>query len=119
MPPMSSALYENPDNPFGTIETPFGKMEAWRASTMATGSMGAFDTYMRQSRAEFEQLRSDSASLKDELTAWAAELTARENALEDRTREVTDFAGRAAQFYERTEELYNELRAEPLASPPG
>jgi hypothetical protein len=118
MPAMSSALYENPANPWEMIDTPLGRMEAWRASTLMTGHMGATETFLQQAMAQFQTLRNDSVSLKDEMATWAAELTAREEALNERAQAVADFAGRAAQFYEKTEELYNQLKAEAKEGPP-
>jgi hypothetical protein len=123
MSAMSSHLYENPPDPWQMIDTPFGRMEAWRASTLMTGRMGATHDFMQQAMQQFEQLRNDSVTLKDELTTWASELTAREEALNERTQAVVDFAGRTAEFYERTETLYNQLKAEaeeePIEAPPG
>jgi hypothetical protein len=52
MPAISSLLYENPENPYATVDTPWGKMPAWKASTMATGTMGAYSEYIKSVRAD-------------------------------------------------------------------
>jgi hypothetical protein len=45
MPAMSSANYENPKDPWEIIPgTPWGDIPQWVASTLATGTMGAFDS---------------------------------------------------------------------------
>jgi hypothetical protein len=113
-PAMSSRFkYENPDDPHEIIRnTPWGDVPAWKASTLATTTMGAYDAFVREADKKLVQFRNDSVNLKDQLTSWAAELTAREEALDKRTLEVTDFAGRLAQFYEETEALRNKLKAE-------
>ena len=52
MPAMSSHLFQNPENPNDIIDSPFGSMPAWKASTMATGTMGAYSEYLKQVRAD-------------------------------------------------------------------
>src|SRR5262245_7706186 len=45
-------------DPFALIDTPWGEMEAWRASTIATGTMGALaqlHAIVRNDQAELEQ----------------------------------------------------------------
>jgi len=38
LPTLEEILHRNP---FDLVDSPWGKIEAWRASTMATGTMGA------------------------------------------------------------------------------
>ena len=52
-------------NPFEIIDTPWGKMEAWRASTMATGTMGALAQV-------FDIVRNDAAELQEKTVAFDA-----------------------------------------------
>jgi hypothetical protein len=41
-PAMHSHLYQNPENPNEIIDSPFGKMEAWRANSMMNGTLSGF-----------------------------------------------------------------------------
>jgi hypothetical protein len=52
MPAMSSHLYQNPENQNEIIDSPWGKMPAWKASTLATGTMGAYSEYLSQVRTD-------------------------------------------------------------------
>ena len=52
-------------NPFELIDTPWGQMEAWRASTMATGTMGA----LAQVAAI---VKNDAAELQEKTVAFDA-----------------------------------------------
>jgi hypothetical protein len=47
MPSMASHLYQNPENPNELIDSPWGKIPQWKASTLATGSMGVVTRVIR------------------------------------------------------------------------
>jgi hypothetical protein len=123
MPAMSSREKYADINQHELIDTPIGRIERWRADAVLTGETSAAQEYMKQFQQQFAQLRADSIDLKEAMEQWASELTAREDALNERAQAVADFAGRAAQFYERTESLFNKLKAEaeegPIPTPPG
>ena len=50
-------------NPFEIVDTPWGKMEAWRASTMATGTMGALAQVAAIVRTDAAELEQKAAAL--------------------------------------------------------
>jgi hypothetical protein len=52
-------------NPFEIIDTPWGTMEAWRASTMAIGTMGALSQV-------YKIVRNDAAELEKKTVAFDA-----------------------------------------------
>jgi hypothetical protein len=54
MPDADRFRFTDPQNPFEIIDTPWGPLEAWRASTMATGTMGALQNV-------YDIVRADSA----------------------------------------------------------
>jgi len=57
--------YSDPQDPFALIPTPWGEMEAWRASTMATGTMGCL--------VQIHQIvRNDTAELQEKTVAFDA-----------------------------------------------
>jgi len=58
-------ILDNNQDPWELIDTPWGEMEAWRASTLATGTMGA----LAQVAAI---VRSDAAELQEKTVAFDA-----------------------------------------------
>lgn len=118
MPALSSREKCADINQHDLIDTPIGRIERWRADALLVGETSTAQEHMRQFQEQFAQLRADSINIKN-----AMELTAREDALTLRTQAVVDFAGRTAEFYERTESLFKKLKAEaeegPIPTPPG
>src|SRR6516165_9295280 len=115
-------------NPFVIIDTPWGEMEAWRASTMATGTMGALSSV-------YDLVRADSAAL----AARADEVEARNALIEHLCTKVADFErrfadhearlaaaeekrradeAREAEFEEEPQELPPDIAAHQELSPP-
>src|SRR5262249_59652131 len=70
-------------NPFELIDTPWGQMEAWRASTMATGTMGALAQV-------YDVVKNDAAKLR----ARADEATARTALIQHVCDKIAEFAKR-------------------------
>jgi hypothetical protein len=116
---MASFLYENPADPWEEIETPWGKLPAWKASTLATGTMGAMDTYMRHVRADAADATSriaDAQARTDALDEREAELNRREGELTAKLALFNDAVTRFADMVER--EVQRKADAEPLPLPP-
>src|SRR5262249_49231484 len=104
-------------SPFDIIDSPWGHIERWRASTLATGTMGALknvydivreDTAAATARADAEQAR--NALIKD-LCARVDSITARVDALASRFREAE--AKRLADAVHKA-----KFDEEPLTLPP-
>src|SRR5262245_39156319 len=98
MPAMSSA-YENPDDPWETITTPWGDMPAWKASTIASGRMGAYDTLMQQIRADAATAQaaiSKADTHADALDGREEELNRREKELDAKITLFNDAVSRFA-----------------------
>jgi hypothetical protein len=121
MPAMSSFLYENPSNPWEIIPgTPWGDIPAWMASTLATGTMGAFDSYMQQFQQQFDQFRADAVTETDSLLMLKHEVDAGMKVLRDVA--TTLSAARRQLDEERAE--FEQRRAdadkfaEPISAPP-
>ena len=53
------------NNPFELVDSPWGRMESWRASTMACGTMGALAQV-------YEIVRNDAAELQEKTVAFDA-----------------------------------------------
>jgi hypothetical protein len=125
MPAMSADAnrlrYTDPPNPHELIDTPWGRMESWRAATMATGEMGAYSQYMTEARAQFAQIRDDSVSILADAQAKIETL----QKLQDGTLEILHrldaFISRAeARACKDAEEREERKRFnEPIPSPPG
>jgi hypothetical protein len=109
--------YADPQDPWAIIPTPWGEMEAWRASAMATGTMGALQNV-------FEIVRADSAA-----QAARADATEARNALiEHVCDKIADFEKRfealearfaAAEDARRADAARQaKLDEEPLTLPP-
>ena len=104
-------------SPFDIIDTPLGTMERWRASTLATGTMGMFQNV-------YDAIRSDSAAL----AARADESEARNALIEHLCAKVGEFEQRfndhearlaAAEENRRADQAREaEFNEEPLALPP-
>jgi hypothetical protein len=98
MPAIASHLYQNPESPWEMIDTPWGKMEAWRASTLCTGTMGAMASYLdvATARADDASARiADARARADTLNEREANLSARETVLKDTIRELDALCHRA------------------------
>ena len=101
-------------NPFELIDTPWGQMEAWRASTMATGTMGA----LAQVAAI---VRSDAVELEKRTVA----LDAKKHAVLNTVNKLLNFMSRVDALTSRVEALeakhkadeatQRDFEAEPLA----
>jgi hypothetical protein len=107
-------------NPFDIIDSPWGHIERWRASTLATGTMGAlesvFDAVRADSAAATARADADKARVavfKDLLQKIDA-LTSRCDALASEVEAVKAEAKRKADDEARAREFENE----PLALPP-
>jgi hypothetical protein len=105
-------------NPFELVDSPWGKIEAWRASTLATGTMGALAQV-------YETVRNDAA----ELSARADEAKARSALIQDLCSRVDGFQRRFDALVAKHEaeeavrkaaaDAAREFEEEPLSLPPG
>jgi hypothetical protein len=105
-------------NPFDIIDSPWGRIECWRASTLATGTMGALaqvydivraDADAAVARVEETEARKGLVQhLCDQIAGMQERINRLEDALETRHKADAERAARDQQFEE-----------EPLALPPG
>ena len=91
-------------NPFEIVDTPWGKMEAWRASTMATGTMGA----LAQVAAI---VRTDAAELEKKTAA----LDAKKSAVLSTVNRLLRFMSRVDALTSRVEALEAKCKADEAA----
>jgi hypothetical protein len=117
MPAMSSHLFRNPENPTEIIkDTPWGDIPAWKASALATGTMGAYTEYVKQ-------VRADAVLAHDAVNVREQAVSAREAAVAERERAVVDLIGQASLLFDRLDKRIkaDEERKpeEPLPLPPG
>ena len=84
--------YSDPVDPWAELDTPWGRMPAWKAATYATGRTEAA---MRA----LEQVRNDSATIVARHDAREAALTARQDALDQREREISVMAVKVAESW--------------------
>ena len=104
-------------DPFEVIDTPWGRMEAWRASTIATGTMGA----LAQVAAI---VKNDAAALEEKTAA----LDAKKSAVLSTVNRLLKFMSRVDALTSRVEAMEEKRRAdeeqqrefeeEPLTLPP-
>jgi hypothetical protein len=104
-------------SPFDIIDSPWGHIERWRASTLSTGTMGALSSV-------YDLVRADSAAL----AARADEAEARNALIEHLCTKVDEFERRFADHEARLAAAEDKRRAdeareaefeEPIELPPG
>jgi hypothetical protein len=113
--------YSDPQDPWEMIQTPWGQLPAWKASTMATGTMGAYTEYLKHIRndAANAEARIAFADVRaDELNEREANLSARERALEDGTLKLHHMIDRAAAMLDALEQRRADQLEGPLPLPP-
>jgi hypothetical protein len=111
--------YSDPVDPWEMLDTPWGRMAAWKAATYATGTTEAA---MRT----LEQVRNDSATIVARQDAREASLNTRQDALDQREREVgvmavkvAEMAGRMSVEWDKLQKAKADAAEEPLPAPPG
>jgi hypothetical protein len=113
---------KNPKDPWEIIpNTPWGDIPQWMASTLATGTMGAFDDYMQQFKQQFDQFRAHAVTETDSLLMLRHEVDAGMKVLRD---VATTLSAARRQLDEERAEFEKqradaEKFAEPIATPPG
>jgi hypothetical protein len=113
--------YSDPTDPWEELDTPWGRMPAWKAATYATGSAEA-------AIHAYQQVRNDSATItkrhdarERSLQARADALTARELKLRVDAAVVSELMGRvgkAIDWIERQKKRA-DVAEEPIPLPPG
>jgi hypothetical protein len=117
-PAMSSLLYENPENPWEMIDTPWGRMPSWKASTMATGTMGAFGDYLKVARADAAMTHETLSTREDAVAQREQAVAAREAFVRDAIGKVRTLVHRCDAIIKAEEERREQEREGPLPSPP-
>jgi hypothetical protein len=108
----------NPADPWSLVDSPWGQIEAWRASTLATGTMGALTTV-------FDIVRNDAASAAEReatMQNTMSQIMRLCDAIDVLHKRVDAFAARkeALQLQHRLDaEKQRRLDEEPLVAPPG
>jgi hypothetical protein len=86
---MSSFLYQNLENPNEIIrDTPWGDIPAWKASSLATGTMGAYTEYLKQIRADSTLAHDAINAREDAVSQREACIAAREALIHDAVTKV-------------------------------
>jgi hypothetical protein len=118
---VSTMKYGDPVNPYEMIETPIGRMEAWRAAAIMTGATSAINSVMNDSAARFDQVRADTVGFIEELKGREANIRTREDAVSQRERAVLDLVGGASMLLDRLERYRSDQErfAEEPPLPPG
>jgi hypothetical protein len=103
------------------LDTPWGRIPAWKASALATGEMGAYSTYMAEARAQFAQIRDDCVSILADAQAKIETLQKLQDGTLNILRRLDAYISRAeARACKDAEEReQREKFAEPIPSPPG
>jgi hypothetical protein len=111
----ASAKAQN--DPFELVDSPWGHIEAWRASTLATGTMGALHQV-------YDIVRNDAAAAvarveetenRKELVQRLCDMVA---ALQDRINTLADALEARHRAHEEEAQRQREFEEEPLTLPP-
>lgn len=112
--------YIDPQDPWEMLDTPWGRMEAWRASTLATGRMGVFEQ-VRADAIAAEAKRTDIEEREQAIAVREQAADARERQLAVSAARLRDAISRADGQWDRIEQARTDQErelAEPLVEPP-
>jgi hypothetical protein len=110
--------YADPVDPYEMLHTPWGHLPAWKAATIATGSMGVYET-VRNDAVEAQAKLDEIAAREHAVTAREQAADARERALGVTAVRLRDEVGRVAAQWDKIEQARADQEREPLAAPPG
>jgi hypothetical protein len=119
MPAMASFNYTNPENPYTLVDTPWGKVEAWRASTLATGEMSGYAEYMKQVRADASIINDSLSAREQELAERERNLSAREDAVSKREDNVLSMVADVRAAFDAVRKYADTAKEEAPVKPPG
>jgi hypothetical protein len=115
-------------NPFELVDSPWGKIEAWRASTLATGTMGALQSVYDLVRSDSAEAtaRADEAAAQhtliqhvlDQITEFEKRFDAHVARIAEAEKRARDDAARQARFDEEPVELPPDISAKQTSAPP-
>jgi hypothetical protein len=121
MPAMTSHVFQNPNEIIR--DTPWGDIPAWKASTLATGTMGAYDAYMKQARADSALVHDTINAREDAVTQREQAITAREAFIHDAVAKVHALLNRCDSVIraeeERRSQEQQQQEEEESEPPPG
>jgi hypothetical protein len=110
-------ILDNNQDPWQIIDSPWGPLEAWRASTLATGTMGALTQV-------YEMVRNDAAELQEKTVAFDA----KKASVLRTVKKLLNFMSRVDALTSRVEALEEKRKAdeavqrkldeEPIELPP-
>jgi hypothetical protein len=116
---MSSHLFQNPENPNEIIRgTPWGDIPAWKASSLATGTMGAYTEYLKQVRADTHLVHDAINAREEAVSRREAEISAREALIHDAVTKVHALLNRCDAIVSAEEERREQENTEEPVVPP-
>jgi hypothetical protein len=115
---MSAPNYDDPTDPRTLVDSPFGRIEKWRADAMAIGGMSAYEEYMKAVRNDVATELSKHDARERVLDAREAAIAAREAALQSKLEDLGSFMDRVGAMADELERK-REFDAEPIVHPPG
>jgi hypothetical protein len=121
MPSMRAPNYDDPNDPFTMVSSPWGELEKWRADALATGAMSVYDQYLKTVRADAVDAGSRIARIEER----EQELEAREAAINDATTRLCALADQVVAERASLEAWDAKLQAravehdDPPVTPPG
>jgi hypothetical protein len=112
----------NPADPFILVDSPWGKIEQWRASTLALGTMGCLQTvyeHVKNDSAELQERKQEHASRENATRALSKDVVTKIDAITQRITRLEEAAQAREQEAQAREDQRKPEDLENIELPPG
>jgi hypothetical protein len=101
------------------VDSPYGKIERWRANALSTGEVSALTALSKQVRNDSASIVAPQDARERALDEREANIAERERAHAVNVNQFVDFVGKASVLFDRLQKARADQQEEPLAASPG